>query len=59
MKKFPSNPENYNPVQLLHQMMPGIKFSEQDIEYVSGPQLFKVNCEIKDVQFSGNGIILF
>lgn len=58
MKKFPDNPENYNPVQLLHQMMPGIKFSEVAMEWTSGPQLFKTNCEIKDVQFSGEGIII-
>lgn len=58
MKKFPDNPEIYNPVQLLHQMIPGIQFTEEIIS-TTGKHLFGVNCELKDVKFSGQGNIYF
>lgn len=53
MKKFPDNPENYNPVQLLHQMKPGTKFTEKVL--AANPAIFEISCEINSVPFSGQG----
>lgn len=57
MKKFPSNPENFNPVQLLHQMSPGIKFKETTISSII-PSLFEASCDINNATFMGQGNIL-
>ncbi|VVC26497.1 Hypothetical protein CINCED_3A019714 [Cinara cedri] len=54
MKKFPTNPENYNPVQLLHQMSPGIKFNEIAIATTSQSR-FEASCEMNGVTFKGQG----
>lgn len=54
MKKFPQNPEIYNPVQLLHQMTPGIQFTERTIS-ATNPSLFEVKCELNQVAFEGQG----
>jgi len=54
MKKFPDNPENYHPVQLLHQMTPGITFKEVTIT-ANNPSVFEVSCEISSIQFKGQG----
>lgn len=57
MKKFPQNPENYNPVQLLHQMAPGIHFIEKTLNH-SNPSLFEASCEINKISFKGQGNFL-
>lgn len=57
MKKFPDNPENYNPVQLLHQMKPGTKFTEKVV--IVNPAVFEISCEINSVQFTGQGNFYF
>lgn len=57
MKKFPENPENYNPVQLLHQMKPGTKFSEKTVS--SNPAHFQITCEINGGSFTGEGNLCF
>lgn len=57
MKKFPDNPENYNPVQLLHQMKPGTKFTEKILN--ANPASFEITCEINGVSFSGQGNLYF
>lgn len=54
MKKFPDHPENYNPVQLLHQLTPGILFREK-IVTSKNPSVFEVSCEIENIKFSGQG----
>lgn len=56
MKKFPQNPEIYNPVQLLHQMIPGIKFTEKIIS-TANPSVFEIKCELNQVVFKGQGNI--
>lgn len=58
MKKFPTNPENYNPVQLLHQMTPGIKFNEVIGNTTNNPIVFETSCELNDSIFIGQGNIL-
>lgn len=58
MKKFPNKPENYNPVQLLHQMAPGIRFIETTINS-NNPSSFEVKCEMDGVSFTGKGNIQF
>lgn len=58
MKKFPENPENYNPVQLLHQMTPGIKFTEITVS-PNNPSIFQVRCEVNGLSFVGEGNNLF
>lgn len=58
MKKFPSNPENYNPVQLIHQMSPGIKFNDVSVSCSSNPALFESTCELNSSVFIGQGNIL-
>lgn len=50
-------PENYNPVQLLYLMNPGIKFNEIP-RIKSYPQWFKVSCEMNGAFFVGQGNIL-
>lgn len=57
MKKFPDHPETYNPVQLLHQMTPGVTFKELTISH-NNPSIFQVLCEINNVEFNGQGKIL-
>lgn len=54
MKKFPDNPQNYNPVQLLHQMIPGIKFEEKTVS-TNNPTVFLVSCVVNGVLFNGQG----
>lgn len=54
MKKFPDNPQNYNPVQLLNQMKPGLKFTDKQIPD-SNPVQFEMACEIDNISFSGRG----
>ncbi|XP_025406213.1 double-stranded RNA-specific editase 1 isoform X2 [Sipha flava] len=54
MKKFPNKPENYNPVQLLHQMSPGIQFTETTINS-NNPSCFEVKCKMDGVTFAGKG----
>lgn len=56
MKKFPDNPEIYNPVQLLHQMSPGIQFVEKTIS-ATNPSLFETSCVLNDKSFMGQGNI--
>lgn len=57
MKKFPDHPESYNPVQLLHQMTPGITFKEITTTSKNIP-VFEVSCEINSIPFKGHGKIL-
>lgn len=57
MKKFPDHPENYHPVQLLHQMTPGVMFQEETI-IANHPLVFEVSCEISSIKFKGQGKIL-
>jgi hypothetical protein len=54
MKTFPNKPENYNPVQLLHQMTPDIQFKETTIRS-NNPTCFEVICEKDGVSFTGKG----
>ncbi|XP_060854227.1 uncharacterized protein LOC132932054 [Rhopalosiphum padi] len=54
MRKFPENPKNCNPIQLINQMKPGVKFVETIISSKT-PSLFQVNCVIDDVSFTGQG----
>lgn len=56
MKKFPNKPELYNPVQLLHQMSPGILFTETTIHF-NHPSSFEIKCEMDGVSFTGKGNI--
>lgn len=58
MKKFPENPDIYNPVQLLHQMTPGLKFIVNTIN-PNNPPIFQVNCEVNGVPFTGQGNIFY
>ncbi|XP_025191758.1 uncharacterized protein LOC112592009 [Melanaphis sacchari] len=54
MRKFPENPKNCNPIQLINQMKPGVQFVET-IMSLKTPSLFQVSCVIDDVPFSGQG----
>jgi len=54
MRKFPENPKNCNPIQLINQMKPGVKFVETIISSKT-PSLFQVNCIIDDIPFTGQG----
>ncbi|XP_050533424.1 uncharacterized protein LOC126901169 isoform X2 [Daktulosphaira vitifoliae] len=54
MKKFPDNPLTFNPLQLLHQLHPGIQFNEKTIT-PSNPPNFEVSCVINNVSFNGRG----
>jgi len=56
MRKFPEDPRNCNPVQLINQMKPGIKFIETTIR-LKTPPVFDVQCEIDTISFSGQGNI--
>lgn len=58
MKKFPENPLDYNPVQLIYQMTPGIKFIERTIN-VNNPPLFEVMCKLNGVNFMGQGNLVY
>lgn len=53
MKKFPDHPEKYNPIQLLHHMIPGIKFTEKVLNAI--PPIFEISCEINGIPFSSQG----
>jgi len=57
MRKFPENPQNCNPIQLINQLKPGVRFTEVVIS-AKTPSLFQVKCEIDDIPFSGQGNIL-
>jgi len=57
MKKFPEDPRNCNPIQLLYQMKPGVKFIETIISSKM-PSDFQMNCEIDTIPFTGRGNIL-
>jgi len=57
MRKFPENPQNCNPVQLINQLKPGVKFTEVVLN-AKTPSLFQVKCVIDDIPFSGQGNIL-
>ncbi|KAL4089189.1 hypothetical protein QTP88_024251 [Uroleucon formosanum] len=54
MRKFPEDPRNCNPVQLINQMKPGVKFIETIISSKT-PSVFEVKCEIDSIPFSGQG----
>ncbi|XP_060857475.1 uncharacterized protein LOC132935047 [Metopolophium dirhodum] len=54
MKKFPEDPKHCNPVQLINQMKPGVKFIETIIS-LNTPSVFQVKCEIDDILFTGLG----
>lgn len=54
MKKFPENPQNYNPVQLLHQMSPGVKFIEKTVS-PNNPSVFQAKCDMNGLPFVGEG----
>ncbi|CAH1726603.1 uncharacterized protein LOC114121455 [Aphis gossypii] len=54
MRKFPENPQNCNPIQLINQLKPGVKFTEVVIS-AKTPSLFQVTCVIDDIPFSGQG----
>jgi len=57
MKKFPENPKNYNPIQLINQMKPGIKYIETIVAAKLPSLFFQVNCVINDILFTGEGNI--
>ncbi|CAI6377387.1 unnamed protein product [Macrosiphum euphorbiae] len=52
-RKFPEDPKNCNPVQLINQMKPGVKFIETIIS--STPPVFQVKCEIDNIPFIEQG----
>ncbi|KAL5233817.1 hypothetical protein ACI65C_001227 [Semiaphis heraclei] len=52
MRKFPDDPRNCNPIQLINQMKPGVKFIETIISFKT-PSVFQVKCEIDNVPFIG------
>ncbi|XP_008184601.2 uncharacterized protein LOC100573606 [Acyrthosiphon pisum] len=54
MKKFPEDPKNCNPVQLINQMKPGAKFIETIIS-LNRPSVFNVKVEIDNITFTGLG----
>ncbi|XP_060861004.1 uncharacterized protein LOC132938015 [Metopolophium dirhodum] len=54
MKKFSEDPKKYNPVQLLNQMKPGVKFIETIISSKT-PSAYQVKCEIDNIPFTGQG----
>jgi len=54
MKKFPEDSKKYNPVQLLNQMKPGVKFIKTIISS-KRPLVFQVECEIDNIPFTGQG----
>ncbi|XP_050428020.1 uncharacterized protein LOC126838000 [Adelges cooleyi] len=54
MKKFPENPTAYNPVQLLHQLLPDITFCDKTIS-PNNPPSFECSCELKGTTFVGKG----
>jgi len=56
MKKFPDDPRKYNPIQLINQMKPGIKFIEIIISSKT-PTVFQIKCEIDNIPFLGQGNI--
>jgi len=56
MRKFPEDPKNCNPVQLINQMKPGVKFIETIISSKT-PSVFQVKCEIDNIPFTGQGNI--
>jgi len=58
MKKFPENPKNCNPIQLINQMKPGVKYIETIIS-AKFPLLFQVTCVIDDIPFTGQGNIFY
>lgn len=53
MKKFPEDPENWNPIQLLNQMKPGIQYIETQISLC--PSIFHVSFKTGDLFFLGQG----
>lgn len=52
---FPRQPENYNPVLILNQMIPGIVFMENIIRR-GNVKYFVVKCEINGMRFQGQGM---
>ncbi|XP_022172564.1 uncharacterized protein LOC111035307 isoform X2 [Myzus persicae] len=54
MRKFPEDPRNCNPIQLINQMKPGVKFIETIISSKT-PSVFQVKCEIDSIPFTGQG----
>lgn len=56
LKKLPFNPEFYNPVQLLFELIPRLKIREKRINN-SNPLLYEAQCELNGVQFTGCGNI--
>ncbi|CAI6373224.1 unnamed protein product [Macrosiphum euphorbiae] len=52
-RKFPEDPKKCNPVQLINQMKPGVKFIETIISLT--PSVFQVKCEIDNIPFTGQG----
>ncbi|XP_015376701.1 PREDICTED: uncharacterized protein LOC107170983 [Diuraphis noxia] len=54
MKKFPDNPSNYNPIQLINHMKPGMKLIEI-IHFSKRPSIFRVKYEIDNFLFFGLG----
>lgn len=56
MRKFPEDPRNCNPIQLINQMKPGVKFIETIISSKT-PSVFQVKCEIDSIPFTGQGNI--
>ncbi|XP_008187398.1 uncharacterized protein LOC100169140 isoform X2 [Acyrthosiphon pisum] len=54
MRKFPEDPKNCNPIQLINQMKPGVKFIETVISSKT-PSVFQVKCEIDNIPFTGQG----
>ncbi|VVC26038.1 Double-stranded RNA-binding domain [Cinara cedri] len=53
-KMFPTNPENYNPVQLLHQMVPNVPFFAT-INISNTPIRFETSCVLNGKTFKGQG----
>ncbi|XP_027851881.1 uncharacterized protein LOC114130973 [Aphis gossypii] len=55
MRKFPENPKNCNPIQLLNQMKPGVKYIEAIAPEKLPLLFFQINCVIDDILFTGEG----
>jgi len=57
MTKFPENPKNCKPLQLINQMKPGVKYIETIVAAKLSSLFFQVNCVIDDILFTGEGNI--
>lgn len=58
IKIFHKNPKNYNPVQLLYQMAPGLKFIKKTVR-PNSPSIFQTRCDINGLYKTKNLVRIF